>query len=291
MKIATAPGTWGVEPPPRPADPPWARILDEIALAGFDGSELGPFGYYPLDPDELADAFAQRGLELPAGFVMEPLAAAAPEAVLEIARRTCATVARAGGSCLVLIDGLDPRRTRTAGRSSIAPRLDDERWHRLVGTVDSVRAIAQDWGLAVAFHPHAGTHVEFEDEVDRLMADVDPSVGLCIDTGHAVYAGSDPTMLIERYAQRLVHMHLKDLDTDLLTRCLAEGATFEESVAADVFTPLGDGSVDLRGVATALETIAYAGWATFEQDRIPATIDDALPESQRSLSYARETGF
>jgi inosose dehydratase len=291
MKIATAPGTWGIEPPPQPTDPVWPRILDEIAEAGFDGSELGPLGYYPLDPDELASAFAARELELPAGFVMEPLSAVNAVPALDVARSTCASVAAVQGRCLVLIDGLDPARTATAGRSSLAPRLDEPGWQRLVDTTNAVAAIAREAGLSVAFHPHVGTHVEFEDEIDRLMTDVDPAVGLCVDTGHTVYAGIDLEALIGRYADRIVHMHLKDLDHAVLDRCMSEGLTFEQSVAAQVFTPLGDGSVDLANVATTLRSIGYDGWATFEQDRVLATIDDALQESRRSLAYARSVGF
>lgn len=291
MKFATAPGTWGIEPPPKPSDPPWQRILDEIARAGFDGSELGPYGYYPTDLDELSRAFAQRDLELPVGFVMESLVALANGEVLDIARRTCASVAHGGGSTLVLIDALNQQRTQTAGRSEAAPRLRDAEWSRLLETVDAMRALAGEWGLAVAFHPHAGTWVEFEDEIARLMADVDPAVGLCLDTGHAVYAGVDPVDLIERYAPRVAHVHLKDLDVAVLSRCLAEGGSFLSSVAAGVFTPLGDGSVDLSSVSRALGTIGYAGWATFEQDRVLATIDNAPEECRRSLAHARALGF
>lgn len=291
MKLATAPGTWGIEPPPQPTDPPWSRILDEIAAAGFDGSELGPLGYYPLDVEELHAAFAERGLELPAGFVMEPLAVADTGPLAEIAHRTCASIAAAGGSCVVLIDGLDPRRTATAGRSERAPRLDDAGWERLLGGVAAVHRIAREHGLAVAFHPHAGTWVEFADEIDRLMGEVDAGVGLCVDTGHTVYAGIDVVDLVERYARRIVHMHLKDLDTAALARVLAEDATFQESVAAGVFRPLGEGSIDLPGVAAALRAHGFDGWATFEQDRVLATIDDALPEARRSREYARAVGF
>lgn len=291
MKIATAPGTWGIEPPPQPTDPPWQRILDEIAAAGFDGSELGPYGYYPTDPAELKTAFAQRSLELPAGFVMERLAATDREALLEIARCTCASVARAGGRTIVLIDGLDPQRVATAGRSDAAARIEEPGWQRLLGGVEAVRALAQEWDLALAFHPHAGTFVEFEDEIERLMEQVDPSVGLCLDTGHALYAGIDPIALVQRYADRLLHVHLKDLDLDALRRCLASEASFLEVVAAGVFTPLGDGSADLAGVAQALQAIGYDGWATFEQDRTLASIEQALTESSVSLSHARAIGF
>jgi len=291
MRLASAPGTWGIEPPAQLGDPSWPRILDEIAEARFDGSELGPYGYYPTNLDELARAFAERGLELPAGFVMESLSDGTLAAVLDVTRRTCASVAHGGGTVLVLIDGLAAQRTATAGRSELAPRLDTAAWTRLLNTIEAVNAIAHDWDLSVAFHPHAGTHVEFEDEIDLLMADVDSSVGLCVDTGHASYAGIDPVGLIERYARRIVHMHLKDLDVNILRRSLAAGASFQETVAGHVFTPLGDGSVDLAGVSSALHAIDYDGWATFEQDRVLSTIDEALPDARRSLEHARRVGF
>jgi inosose dehydratase len=291
MKLATAPGTWGIEPPPKPGDPPWQRILDEIAAAGFDGSELGPYGYYPVDPAELQDAFVSRNLELPAGFVMEQLATTDREPVLDIARRTCATVARAGGHTLVLIDGLDPGRVATAGRSQAAQRLAEPGWRCLTSMIEAVRALADEHGLALAFHPHAGTCVEFEDEIERLMEDVDLAVGLCLDTGHALYAGIDPVALVQCYAGRILHVHLKDIELDALRGCLAAEASFLEAVAGGVFTPLGEGSVDLAGVAEALAAIGYDGWATFEQDRVLASIDQALEESRRSLLHARAVGY
>lgn len=290
MRLATAPGTWGIEPPSQPTDPPWTRVLDEIAEGGFDGSELGPLGYYPTDAGALGAALDERGLGLPAGFVMEPLSRDG-ERVLEVARRTCALVAGAGGTTLVLIDGLDPERSATAGRSETAARLDPARWERLIGTVDAVATIAAEAGLRVGFHPHAGTHVEFEDEIARLMEDADPAVGLCVDTGHSVYSGVDPVALVVRYAARIVHVHLKDLDPVRLAACHAAGGTFEQAVAAQVFTPLGDGNVDLGEVASVLAAQGYDGWATLEQDRVVATIDAALPEARRSLAHVRALGW
>jgi inosose dehydratase len=288
MKIASAPGTWGIEPPPQPTDPPWQRIADEIAAAGFDGTELGPLGYYPTEPDRLQAALADRGLGLPAGFVMEPLSHDRA-AIVAVARQTVDLVAAGGGTVLVLIDGLDRGRVQTAGRSDVAVRLDDRGWERLVGTTSIVAELAATAGLRVAFHPHAGTFVEFEDELDRLLADTE--VDLCLDTGHAVYAGIDPAGLVRRYASRIGHVHLKDVDGAALRTCTGRGLGFVEAVAAGVFTPLGEGSVDLRGVALALEQIGYDGWATFEQDRTLETIDAALEESRRSLEHARSVGL
>ena len=288
MKIATAPGTWGIEPPPQPTDPPWERIADEIAAAGFDGTELGPLGYYPTEPGALRAALADRGLGLPAGFVMEPLAQDRA-AALAVARQTVELVAAAGGTALVLIDGLDEGRVGTAGRTEAAARLDDRGWEQLVGTTSAIAGLAAAAGLRVAFHPHAGTFVEFADELDRLLADT--GVDLCLDTGHAVYAGIDPVQLVKRYPARIGHVHLKDVDGPKLRDCLRREVGFVEAVGEGVFTPLGEGSVDLRGVAIALDQAGYDGWATFEQDRTLETIGAALDESQRSLEHARAAGF
>lgn len=288
MQIATAPGTWGIEPPPQPTDPPWERIADEIAAAGFDGTELGPLDYYPTDPPALRAALSGRGLALPAGFVMEPLSRDRSAAVA-IAQRTSELVAAAGGTVLVLIDGLDAQRVATAGRADVAVRLDHHDWERLVGTTNIVIDVAAAVGLQVAFHPHAGTFVEFQDEIDRLLTDT--NVGLCVDTGHAVYADIDPVELTRRYASRIEHVHLKDVDGPKLRDCLRREVGFVEAVGEGVFTPLGEGSVDLRGVAVALDEAGYDGWATFEQDRTLDTIDAALGESRRSLEHARSAGF
>ncbi|HET8814303.1 MAG TPA: TIM barrel protein, partial [Solirubrobacterales bacterium] len=254
MRIATAPGTWGVEPPASdPGVPRWERVLDEIAEAGFDGSELGPLGYLPAPPT-LGRALRERGLSMPAGFVMEPLSIAEEtERVARVAGETCSALSSVGAEILILIDGLSPERSATAGRASDARRLSVRGWDQLIATCDAVAAIAAESGLRVAFHPHAGTNVEFRDEIDRLMDDLDAlNVGLCLDTGHAIYAGIDPVALIAAHHRRLLHVHLKDVDAAVLAAAVRDGGSFEQAVSAGVFTPLGEGSVDLEAVAEAL---------------------------------------
>lgn len=292
VKLASAPGSWGIEPPAHDGYPPWTRILDEMAAAGYDGTELGPPGYLP-NGQELLDALSARGLQMPAGFLMEQLSSSdALDHIIAVARQTCAILDSAGAKTLVLIDGLHPSRSTTAGRSDQAPRLDGDGWDQLVRASIAVCEVAREHGLHVAFHPHAGTHVEFEDEIDRIMADLPADqAGICIDTGHSVYAGVDPVALLRRYASRLSHVHLKDLDVEILARCRAQKLSFEESVAADVFTPLGAGSIDLEAFITALHEIGYAGWATFEQDRVVETIDEALPDAHASLEHVRGLGL
>ncbi len=289
MRIATAPGTWGIEPPAaNPANPPWQAVLDQIVAAGFDGTELGPLGYLP-NGVELRAVLHERGLALAGGFLMEPLSSGRDRERIEAtARRTCKEIAGAGGATLVLIDGLDRERSATAGDAERARRLPPVGWARLIDCASAVAQIAQESGLAVAFHPHAGTHVEFGDEIERLFSDLDlANVGLCLDSGHALYAGLDPIALLKTYRDRIAHVHLKDVDLDALERVRLDRLSFEAAVAAGVFTPLGAGKVDLTGLIEALRALRYAGWATFEQDRTLETFEQARPDAEASLAHIR----
>jgi inosose dehydratase len=291
--IATAPGTWGIEPPPLPSYPRWERVLDETATAGFDGTELGPYGYLPTDPGALRAALEQRGLALPACFVMEPFERRAEWPRIEqMAERTCRLAAGAGAGVLIAIDGLTPERSATAGRSDDAPRLDGPAWDTFVEGVRRTGEIAARHGLRVAFHPHAGTYVEFLDEIDRLVeALAADGHGLCVDTGHSVYAGVDPVALMERHPTKVAHVHLKDLHADRLAAATAGRRTFEQGVADGVFCRLGAGTVGLDGFGAALRAIGYEGWCTFEQDRAVALIDEALGEARASVEHVRALGY
>lgn len=289
IRIATAPGSWGVEPPAGAADPPWQLVLDEIALTGFDGVELGPLGYLPEDPDRLTEALRDRGLELAGGFVMEPFhRAQARERWLDVARRTCRVLAGAGARRVVLIGSLEPERAVTAGRPDAAPRLDARGRRALYAAVRAAADLAGELGLRAAFHPHAGTFVEFGDEIEGLLADTD--VDLCVDTGHAAYAGLDPAALLREHAARVSHLHVKDVRADRLALARSRALTFPQAVAAGVFCPLGEGAVDFGAVRAALADAGYDGWATFEQDRL-AGDPRARPDAEASLHHLRRLGI
>ena len=283
LRIANAPTSWGIEDPGDPANPPWPRVLDEVAAAGYAGVELGPLGYMPDRPEQLLSELDMRGLELVAGFVFVPLHTAAGITTgLHVARRTCDLLSQAGARHIVIIQGFTAERERAAGRVGAAPGMSGAEWDTLVEGVHRLARLAvEEYGLLPCFHPHAGTHVEFEPEVERLIGSTDPDlVSLCIDTGHCAYAGIDPVELYRRHAGRVAYLHLKDLRPDRLS----EGEpSFEEAVAAGAFCPLGEGVVDFRALQTALAEHDFDGWAAVEQDRLPA--DTASPAQQAAASF------
>lgn len=270
LRLATGPVTWGVDFADAPGNPPWERVLDEIAASGLGALELGPVGYLPEDPELLREALRSRALTAVGSFVFEDLHDPAAAGEVEVvAQRACRAIAAAGGSVLVIIDRPSRERAATAGRGVVARRLDGDEWAVLLGTACEVAAIARDHGLRPAFHPHAGSYVEFRDEIERLLDDTD--LDLCLDTGHAQYAGVEPHEAIAAFAPRLAHVHLKDVDRYVLARVHQERLGFWEAIAERVFCPLGEGLVDVPAVMRALAGAGYEGFATVEQDRVPGS--------------------
>jgi inosose dehydratase len=287
-RLAISPVTWGVDFADSPNNPPWEKVLDEIEQSGVGALELGPVGYLPEDPETLRDNLSSRSLTSVGSFIFDDLHdPSQADRILTLAERASVAIEASGGRVLVIIDRPDDVRVRTAGRSAAAPRLDDARWHSMLDQIAQVGDVARRYGLRPVVHPHAGGYIEFEDEVERLVDDID--VDLCIDTGHFAYARIDPAAAIERYAGRIGHMHLKDIRRDVLARVDAEQLSFWEAIEAGIFCPLGEGLVDLAAVLEALDAAGFDGYATIEQDRVPGT-GEALDDLRQSLAVLDRVG-
>lgn len=293
LRVANAPCSWGIEDPADRANPSWRQVLDEVARAGYPGIELGPLGFLPEDESVLRRELELRQLELVAGFLFQPLQTREGiERALDVARRTCRLLAATGARHLVVIQGFTPERERAAGRPGAVRPIGAEEWRTMVEGVHEVARLVADEGLDPCFHPHAGTHVEFEDEIERLAAETDPKlVSLCFDTGHCAYAGLDPVELYRRHADRVTYLHLKDVDRARLHGALARSLSFEEAVAEGVFCPLGQGVVDFAGLREALDANDFAGWATVEQDRLPTDSGTPASHAAASLAFLQDVGL
>jgi inosose dehydratase len=291
LSLANAPTSWGIENPGDPANPPWPQVLADIAGAGYAGTELGPLGFLPDDPSLLREALGARGLELVAGYVFEPLHSGDGVArAMSSARRTCELLQAGGGVLLVIIPGFTPEREASAGRRGASKPLDKAEWETMVrATEELARLASEEHGLIPVAHPHAGTHLEFADEIARFVADTD--VPLCIDTGHCAYAGIDPVALYRTLAERVAYFHFKDVDPNRLDQALEKELSFEAAVGQGVFCPLGEGVVDFAALRDALEENRFAGWATVEQDRLPTASGTPAAEAAASLAHLRKVGL
>ena len=76
ITIGTAPDSWGVWFPSDPEQVPAGQFLAEVAEAGYEAIELGPYGYLPTDPGELKEALEQHNLSRAGGHGVLPSAPA-----------------------------------------------------------------------------------------------------------------------------------------------------------------------------------------------------------------------
>ena len=294
IAIGNAPCSWGVEFADDPRNPPWARVLDECRDAGYRGIELGPIGYMPEDPAALGDALAARDLTLIGGVVFRPFHdPAAWDTVKDAAVRTCKSLAAHGARHLVLIDSISPRRAPTAGRPAEAEQMGAAEWTAFVGRLRDVAAMgAQEYGLTVSIHPHAGGFVDFEPEIERLLASIDAKLlKICLDTGHSHYAGFDPVPFLRRHIGRVAYVHFKDIDPRVREKVVAARSGFYDACAQGVFCNLGKGMTDFAQVRRILIDAQYDGWCTVEQDCDPSGGTSPVADARANRAYLRSIGF
>jgi len=294
IELGNAPCSWGVEFADDPRNPPWRQVLREAADAGYRGMELGPVGYMPEDPAQVAEAFDEFGLTLIGGVVFRPFHDPARwDDVLDGATRTCRALAAHGARHLVLIDSISPRRAPTAGRPAEAERMDRAEWSAFRDRIAHVaRMGAEEHGLTVGIHAHAAGFIDFEPELERLLDEIDEStLKICFDTGHHSYAGFDPVAFMQRHAPRISYMHFKDIDPAVKADVIANRTGFYDACAQGIFCNLGQGDVDFPKVRQILLDSGYEGWCTVEQDCDPAGETSPLADARANGDYLRSIGF
>jgi inosose dehydratase len=249
-----------------PIDP--LTILDEMARLGYLGSQLGTT--FPRG-DELLSALRSRGLLIAEVYATIPCTIDGPTLTAgDDGRRKLAELHAAEGDVLVAALPLSPDRVGHAARAGEpgVPRMTDHGLASLASLLAELAGEARSLGHVLAFHNHVGTYVETADELDRLMAASDPDlVGLCLDVGHLQLAGGDPVAAIDRFGERVKHVHLKDVDPEVAAR-MRSGAIedFLGGLRERVFTELGSGELDLAAILAALYRFDYRGWLVVEQD-------------------------
>ncbi|WP_247422802.1 TIM barrel protein [Ralstonia pseudosolanacearum] len=305
MKIGCAPCCWGVDDVKNPHLPPWRRVLSEAFQAGYSGIELGPYGYLPLEADVVRAELDARGLSITAGTIFDDLVS--PENLPSLLRQTreiCALIrqlpplpTQAGqrypAPYLVVMDWGHPERDYTAGHPDRAPRLSDAQWAGMVEHIRQIAEVARDaFGVRAVIHPHAGGYLEFDDEIDRIAADIPAeAAGLCLDTGHLYYSGMDPVSWLRRHAARLDYVHFKDIDLPTYRQVLGERIAFFDACARGVMCPIGQGVLDYPAIKRTLEDLGYAGYITIEQERDPRNAGSSLRDVAASREFLATVGF
>jgi inosose dehydratase len=264
-KIGYAAITWGGND---------LAAIDDIASLGFRGIQLR---------SNILSSFGARAAalrELLATRSLTFVAFSSGAAVIDPARERqqidehvahARFLADAGGLYLQLTD------ERAAGR---AVTLDDcDRLGRLLSEIGRRTA---ELGIPVGYHPHMGSIGERPEHSDRVLAAADPRyVRLLLDVAHYQQGGGDPVEAIRRYRDRLLLLHIKDVEG--LEPSPATKSTYR-------FVELGRGRVNIKGVFDALGAIGFDGWAIIELDDVTEPTRTPKESADISKQYLRTIG-
>lgn len=293
LRLATAPDSWGVWFPSDPHQVGWQQYLDEIARAGYLWTELGPSGFLPQDPEQLRDELARRGLRVCGGTVFAGLhrGKQALDKAIEDFGKEARLLAAVGAKHLVHLP--EQYTDMHTGAATEPGDLDRAQWADLVrGTDELGRILLEEHGVRLVFHPHADTHVDTQDRVERFLADTDPRyVNLCLDTGHIAYCDGDTMQLVERFGERITYVHLKQVDPLVRQRVREERLSLAEAVPLGVMVEPPYGIPAMPPLLDALAALDREIFTVVEQDLYPVAPDVPLPIGARTAGYFAGCGL
>jgi len=298
IKVANAPCSWGVlEFELEGESAGYRQVLNEIVETGYQGTELGDWGFMPTDPAQLREEIHSRGLILLGAFV--PVMLNNPDAHsagIQMAVRTARLLAEVEGELALIIladdNGKVQERTQNAGRILPEHGLNESEWKIFAEGVEKIaEAVKKGSGLRTVFHHHCAGYIERPEEIDTLMRLTDPKrLGLCFDTGHYRFGGGDPVAGIRRYKDRIWHVHFKDCHLKIAERSRAEQWDYFTSVRNGIFCELGKGDIEFPQIKTELERIGYEGWIVVEQDVLPG-LGRPKESARRNREYLAGIGL
>ena len=294
IRIGNAPCSWGVIENVAGERSGYERVLDEMAETGYEGTELGDWGFMPLETEALCDELAKRNLLMAGSWVNVRLSKnecfeESLENCLRAARqlvKVCETrpFVNLGDEVYEI-----PHRTLKAGRIEGKDGMSVAIRKTFVKNLEAIRKrVADETGVAVLFHHHVGTWIETGEEIDFLMNET--SVDLCFDSGHCAFGGSDPVSLLNRYLPRIGAIHFKDCDPVVATNSRLNEWNAFQSLEHGIFPELGKGSVDFGALLNPLVASRYDGWIIVEQDVIPGMGNPKLTAG-RNREFVKNLGF
>ncbi|WP_432667677.1 myo-inosose-2 dehydratase [Wukongibacter baidiensis] len=272
VKLGIAPIAWTNDDLPELGkENTFEQCVSEMALAGFTGSEVG--NKYPKDTDVLKKALELRGVQICNAWFSCFFTTKPEEETIEAFIKHRDFLHEMGAKVIGCseqghsIQGLDKP------IFDEKPVFTDEEWEKLAKGMNKLAELAAEKGMKVSLHHHMGTGIQTPEEVDRFMEMTNDDVYLLFDTGHMYFSeGTQESVdaIIDKYVDRIVHVHLKDVREDVLGKLKEEKWSFLKGVNEGVFTVPGDGAVSFDHTFDVLAKADYEGWMVVEAEQDPA---------------------
>ena len=257
------------------------ECMRQAAAAGFTGMETGR--RFPMRHDDLAPLLEQFGMSVCGGWFSGLLLDGDVETEKQRVREQLDLFLDAEAPCLVYGETARSIQGNRAAPLANKPALSADEMRDYGKRVSGFAAWLRGEGMPLAYHHHMGAVVQTEEEIDALMAVTSEEVGLVFDTGHLVMAGADPLGVLERHADRIIHVHAKDVRRSVLDGIDPARDSFLDAVLKGVFTVPGDGDLDFGEIAECLHGRMHEGWFVVEAEQDPVS---APPAKMAQIGHA-----
>ena len=287
VKLGIAPIAWtNDDMPDLGAENTFEQCVSEMALAGFTGCEVG--NKYPRDTAVLKKALELRGMQICNAWFSSFLTTKPYEEVEKDFIEHITFLKEMGAKVVGMSEQGHSIQGTDKPIFEAKYVMNDEEWDTLCTGINKLGKVAKDMGIKLCFHQHMGTAVQTEEEIDRLMANTDPELfGLLFDCGHLAYCGEDYMSVLNKYADRIRHVHLKDIRPEKVEQVKREHLSFLQGVRLGTFTVPGDGVIDFKPIFDVLEKTGYEGYVLVEAEQDPA-IANPLEYAIKARKYIAE---
>lgn len=271
VKLGIAPIAWtNDDMPDLGSENTFEQCISEMALAGFTGCEVG--NKYPRDDiPALKKALSLRNMQICNAWFSSFLLTKPYDEVEKDFTDHISFLKEMGARVV----GISEQSYSIQGTDKSVFKdkyiMNDDEWTRLCDGVNRLGKVAKDMGISLTYHHHMGTVVQTAAEIDRLMENTDPELfSLLYDSGHLAYCGEDYIGVLKKYANRVKHVHLKDIRPEVIDKVKKENLSFLEGVRLGTFTVPGDGAIDFGPIFDILADSGYEGYVLVEAEQDPA---------------------
>jgi inosose dehydratase len=271
VKLGIAPIAWtNDDMPDLGSENTFEQCISEMALAGFTGCEVG--NKYPRDDiPALKKALSLRNMQICNAWFSSFLLTKPYDEVEKDFTDHISFLKEMGAKVV----GISEQSYSIQGTDKSVFKdkyiMNDDEWARLCDGVNRLGKVAKDMGISLTYHHHMGTVVQTAAEIDRLMENTDPELfSLLYDSGHLAYCGEDYIGVLKKYANRVKHVHLKDIRPEVIDKVKKENLSFLEGVRLGTFTVPGDGAIDFGPIFDILADSGYEGYVLVEAEQDPA---------------------
>jgi len=244
--------------------------MEDAAKIGYSGVERGR--RMPADTEGLRAYLDRYGVALCGGWCSGSLMTASVEDEKTAVRAQVAQFVALGAPCIVYAECSNTVQGDVATPVNSRPKLSRDEVTDYARKLSNLARWMAGEGMSLSYHHHMGSMIEDAEDIDWLMEGSSPEVTLLYDTGHLAFAGADPLAVLDKWGDRVHHVHFKDVRPDIMARVRAENLSFLDGVRGGVYTVPGDpeGMIDFQAVTDRLAGIGYDGWIVVEAEQDPA---------------------